>query len=145
MLPAFIVDVKTLEAILWRASGRIPIMPERTPGLDLPERYLETVKRLREERVPDAEAGPMAAGSPARCMRRATSTSCCVPRTDSASRRPLYRSFRQALVKSNLPIRVDVTDWARIPERFHREIERRHVVVQRTRHPGIGLSHNRDP
>jgi uncharacterized protein len=38
--------------------------------------------------------------------------------------------LRDALVESNLPIRVDVVDWARIPEAFRREIERAYVVVQ---------------
>ena len=34
-------------------------------------------------------------------------------------------------MESNLPIRVDVVDWARIPASFHREIEQAYVVVQR--------------
>ena len=38
--------------------------------------------------------------------------------------------MREALVESDLPIRVDVVDWARIPATFHREIERAYVVVQ---------------
>lgn len=36
----------------------------------------------------------------------------------------------EALGESDLPIRVDVVDWARIPASFRREIERTHVVVQ---------------
>ena len=41
--------------------------------------------------------------------------------------------LKEAFIESNLPIRVDVMDWARIPESFHREIERAHVVVQEGR------------
>ena len=41
--------------------------------------------------------------------------------------------LKEALVESNLPIRVDVVDWARIPESFRREIERAYVVVQEGR------------
>lgn len=41
--------------------------------------------------------------------------------------------LKDALVESNLPIRVDVVDWARIPESFRREIERAYVVVQEGR------------
>ena len=37
--------------------------------------------------------------------------------------------LREALRESNLPMLVDVLDWARIPESFRREIERRHVTV----------------
>jgi predicted nucleotidyltransferase len=42
--------------------------------------------------------------------------------------RKLYL-LREALNESNLPMLVDVFDWARLPEDFRREIERRHVVV----------------
>lgn len=38
--------------------------------------------------------------------------------------------LKEAFTKSNLPIRVDVMDWARIPVSFYSEIERGHVVVQ---------------
>jgi uncharacterized protein len=39
-------------------------------------------------------------------------------------------SLRDALSESNLPILVDVLDWARVPEDFRREIERQHVIVR---------------
>ena len=37
--------------------------------------------------------------------------------------------LRDALMESNLPMLVEVLDWARIPEPFRLEMERRHVVV----------------
>jgi predicted nucleotidyltransferase len=39
-------------------------------------------------------------------------------------------ALREALSESNIPILVDVLDWARIPDEFRREIERQHVVVR---------------
>jgi predicted nucleotidyltransferase len=36
---------------------------------------------------------------------------------------------RDAFSESNLPILVDILDWARIPESFREEIERSGVVV----------------
>jgi predicted nucleotidyltransferase len=39
-------------------------------------------------------------------------------------------ALRGALSESNIPILVDVLDWARLPERFRREIERQHVIVR---------------
>jgi uncharacterized protein len=39
-------------------------------------------------------------------------------------------ALRGALSESNLPMLVDVLDWARIPEDFRREIERSHVTVR---------------
>lgn len=43
---------------------------------------------------------------------------------------PEVGEMREALSESNLPIRVDVVDWARIPASFQREIEQAYVVVQ---------------
>ena len=37
--------------------------------------------------------------------------------------------FTEALRDSNIPFLVDAHDWARLPEMFHPEIEREHVVV----------------
>ena len=35
--------------------------------------------------------------------------------------------FEEAVRESNIPFLVEARDWARLPERFHAEIERRHV------------------
>ena len=37
--------------------------------------------------------------------------------------------FEEAVRESNIPFLVEAGDWARLPERFHREIERDHVVL----------------
>ncbi len=37
--------------------------------------------------------------------------------------------FEEAVRESNIPFLVEARDWARLPERFHREIERGHVVL----------------
>jgi uncharacterized protein len=47
----------------------------------------------------------------------------------SQSQKQLYL-LRDALSESNLPMLVDVLDWARLPEDFRREIEREHVIVR---------------
>jgi uncharacterized protein len=42
-------------------------------------------------------------------------------------------ALRAALSESNLPMLVDVMDWARLPESFRREIEREYIVVRAVR------------
>ncbi len=37
--------------------------------------------------------------------------------------------FEEAVRESSLPFLVEARDWARLPARFHREIERDHVVL----------------
>ena len=44
-----------------------------------------------------------------------------------------FFALKNALEESELPILVDVLDWARLPETFRREIERAYVIVQRPR------------
>ncbi len=39
--------------------------------------------------------------------------------------------FEEALRESTIPFLVEARDWARLPERFHREIEREYVVLVR--------------
>ena len=37
--------------------------------------------------------------------------------------------FEEAVRESNIPFLVEAHDWARLPERFHHEIDRNHVVL----------------
>jgi predicted nucleotidyltransferase len=101
-----------------------------TISLDLPQEYLEQVQSLLRAHVPHAEV--WAYGS------RVTGSGHEASDLDLVLRNPqnpleetgaLY-DLKEAFIESNLPIRVDVMDWARIPASFHREIERAHVVVQ---------------
>ena len=43
---------------------------------------------------------------------------------------PEYSALVEALEESNIPILVQVHDWARLPKSFHREIQRAYVVLQ---------------
>jgi len=101
--------------------------------LDLPQKYLEQVKTLLRAHVPHAEV--WAYGS------RITGSSHAASDLDLVLRNPrnlleetsALDDLKEAFTESNLPIRVDIMDWARIPEKFCREIERAHVVVQEGR------------
>lgn len=37
--------------------------------------------------------------------------------------------FEEAVRESTIPFLVEARDWARIPERFHQEIERSHFIL----------------
>jgi predicted nucleotidyltransferase len=101
-----------------------------TISLDLPQKYLEQVKALLRAHVPHAEV--WAYGS------RVTGSGHAASDLDLVLRNPqnlqeetsALSDLKEAFTESNLPIRVDIMDWARIPASFHREIERAHVVVQ---------------
>ena len=91
-------------------------------ALDLPQKYLQQVQALLHEHVPDAEV--WAYGSRVSGGGHEASDLDLVLRNPAdlrAESRALF-DLKEAFVESNLPIRVDVMDWARIPESFHREI-----------------------
>lgn len=98
--------------------------------LDLPERYLTEVRAILQQYVPDYEV--WAYGSRVTGGAYAASDLDLVVRNPHDLLQPCERIFDliEAFIDSDLPIRVDVMDWARIPESFRREIERAYVVVQ---------------
>ena len=100
-----------------------------TDRLDLPLRYRRELKALLREHVLDAEV--WAYGSRVSGESHPASDLDLVLRGPSLE--PLGGGFSdllEALEDSNIPILVQAHDWARLPEIFHREIERDYVVVQ---------------
>ena len=100
-----------------------------TDRLHLPQRYRRILEALLREHVPDAEV--WAYGS------RITGESHEGSDLDLVARgpelKPLGDGFfelLEAIESSNIPILVQAHDWARLPESFHREIERNYVVLQ---------------
>ena len=109
-------------------------MPRLDAGLlKLPSRYHEMLLVLLSRYVPDAEV--WAYGSRVNGDCHDASDLDLVVRNPSALQETMsdLMDLKDALVESDLPIRVDVVDWARIPEAFRREIERAYVVVQERR------------
>jgi len=97
--------------------------------LHVKPRHRAAIGRLLREHLPGVEA--WAYGS------RASGRSHDGSDLDLALRGPGLReipaarlaAFDDALRESNVPFLVEARDWARIPERFRREIERNHVVL----------------
>lgn len=102
-----------------------------TERLDLPSRYREELEAILRIYVPDAEV--WAYGSRVNGESHEGSDLDLVLRSHTLE--PLgaeYLDLIAALQDSNIPILVQAHDWARLPESFHREIQRRHVVVQQS-------------
>ena len=105
-------------------------MPELT-HLHLPDRYLQRVQALLQQHLPQAEV--WAYGS------RVNGDYFEASDLDLVARHPLDLSQRQSHLgelkevfsDSDLPIFVQVVDWAVIPVSFQREILAGYVVVQK--------------
>ena len=100
-----------------------------TERLDLPRRYRDQIEALLRDHVPDVEVwaygsrvnGRSHEGSDLDLVLRGPD----LQQIDSGQLMDLI----EALEESNVPIIVQTHDWARLPERFHREIEREYVVL----------------
>ena len=100
-----------------------------TDRLNLPQRYRRQLEALLREHMPYAEV--WAYGS------RINGTSHDASDLDLALRAPEleplpaldFDELLRALRESNIPIIVQAHDWARLPERFRREIERDYVPL----------------
>lgn len=102
--------------------------------LHLPESYLRMAQDILRAHLPEAEI--WAYGSRVNGDYYEASDLDLVARCqDDLSRRQtgLYDAI-EAFSESNLPIIVQLVDWAAIPAAFHAEIANRYVVIQ----PGAG-------
>ena len=100
-----------------------------TDGLDLPRPYRKQLEALLCEHVPGVEV--WAYGSRVSGESHEGSDLDLVLRSPTLE--PLggeYLDLVEALENSNIPILIQVHDWARLPVSFHQEIERDYVVLQ---------------
>ena len=100
------------------------------PVLDLKEKYLRTLRELLEQYMPKAEV--WAYGSRVSGEAHEGSDLDLVVRNpmEPASPVPNVSALRSALRESDLPIVVEVVDWAEVPEVFRDEIERDYMVLK---------------
>ena len=100
------------------------------PALHLPPRYLEMVLEILHRYLPHSEV--WAYGSRVRGDYHDTSDLDLVVRNPDALAQacPELMDVAEAFSLSNLPIMVQITDWARIPTAFHDEILAGYVVVK---------------
>ena len=98
-------------------------------GLRLPIRYRRILERLLRECLPDVEV--WAYGSRVNGRSHEGSDLDLVLRAAGLDEIPLRQliNFEDAVRESTIPILVEARDWARLPKRFHGEIEREHVVL----------------
>lgn len=112
--------------------------------LDLRPEWLDTVRRLIAAHLPQAEV--LAYGSRVQGTAHEASDLDLVARNPADPHQPLtaLEDLRVAFSESNLPILVDILDWARIPESFRQEIVRGGSVVVQGRDGGSGFNRQED-
>ncbi len=103
--------------------------------LFLPETYLKMVQDILQAHLPNAEV--WAYGSRVNGDYYDASDLDLVVRQPDDLMRGQFNldEAKEAFVESNIPIIVQLVDWAYIPKSFHEEILAKYVVVQK----GAGL------
>jgi len=96
----------------------------------LEPRHRAAIEALLQEHLPDVEV--WAYGSRVDGRAHEGSDLDLVLRAPGSEEIAAHRlaDFEDALCNSNVPFLVEARDWARLPERFHREIERNYVVLK---------------
>lgn len=102
-----------------------------TDGLLLSPRHLHILEALLRQHLPGTEA--WAYGSRVSGRGHEGSDLDLTLRGPGSKKIPLDRlmRFEDAVRESTIPFLVEARDWARLPERFRREIEREYVVLVR--------------
>ena len=110
-----------------------PARGARRPGagnrLHLSPKHRAVIETLLRKHLPDVEV--WAYGSRVSGQSHDGSDLDLVLRRPGLKRIPIgaLGDFEEALRESTVPFLVEVDDWAWLPEEFHREIERTHVVL----------------
>jgi predicted nucleotidyltransferase len=106
-------------------------MNQTLPSLFLRDKDKTALLHLLELYVPEVSA--WAYGSRVKGQAHEASDLDLVLRSADLSPIPIEKMarLREALSESNIPILVDVKDWARLPESFHDEILKLHVILKR--------------
>ena len=109
-------------------TGQPPVAG-RADRLHLSPRHREILETLLREHLPGIEV--RAYGSRVNGQSHDGSDLDLVLRAPGLQEVPIgpLADFTEALHDSTLPFLVEARDWARLPERFHKEIERGYVVV----------------
>ena len=140
LLPGFITDAAALADVMSstaRAARGAPPAKARAAGtLHLSARHRATLEALLQENLPDAEV--WAYGSRVNGQSHDGSDLDLVLRGPGLAKIDAmrYADFLEAVGESTIPFLVEAHDWGRLPETFHRGIERDHVVMVANAAPG---------
>ena len=114
-------------------------MPRRDiRQLQLLPRHLATLRELLSQQAPEAEA--WAYGSRVNGGAHEGSDLDIVLRNPADPKAEIkhWLDVQEAVQESDLPMLVDVHNWAHLPAEFHRNIEQNYVVIREADLAGVG-------
>jgi len=94
--------------------------------LDFPAKYLNTLKKIIREQMPDAEI--WAFGSRINKKNHENSDLDLIIHQNNIDS-DAFIQFKESIIDSNIPILIDVLDWSSIPDSFKDNIQKNHIVI----------------
>lgn len=101
--------------------------------IDLPENQLQIVKEILAKHVPQYTVWAFGSRVGGRVKPHSDLDLAIV--SDHPLELNVLGSLREAFEESDLPIRVDVVDWATITDEFRKVIQQRYEVMQGAKSP----------
>ena len=100
-----------------------------TDRLHLESKHLHVLEALPRQHLPDVEVWAYGSRVSGKCHNGSDLD--LALRGPGLTEIPINRigDFEEAIQESDIPFLVEARDWARLPERFLREIERVHEVL----------------
>ena len=98
---------------------------------DLKHEHLKQVRAILKTHVPHAEVWAYGSRVNGDCHKASDLDLVIRDPSDLSRHCERLYELKEAFSQSDLPIIVDVIDWARIPVSFHAEIEKEHIDVQK--------------
>ena len=98
--------------------------------LQLGERHLRLLRALLAEYVPDAQVWAYGSRVTGQAHEGSDLDIALRNPANLAVATPNCAALQDALRDSDLPMLVDIHDWAHLPEDFHRNIEQSYVEIQ---------------
>jgi len=95
--------------------------------LDIDSQHLQTVKNILSHFVPNCEVRAFGSGCNG-SAHRFSDLDLCVCAEDKLDWN-LFCDLKDALTESDLPFRVDLQDYHRVPEHFRKNIDQGEVII----------------
>lgn len=98
--------------------------------INIKPEHLKLLKEILAKHAPKAEA--LAYGSRVKGESHDTSDLDIVLRYHDEPNKPQnkFNNIKEILKESNIPILIDLKDWAKIPENFRQEISKNHAIIK---------------
>ena len=101
-----------------------------TSSVNIPPHFLQEVHAILQQHVPDYEVWAYGSRVSGGAWEASDLDLVIRDKSDLQIACKNLIELREAFINSNLPISVDVMDWARIPSSFKEQIARNHSVLQ---------------